>query len=345
MAFWGVRAGASGEREAYALANDCVLIGFPELPDLGVFPDRRAVAGHIGRATPHMQGPAATAWSTQIWAFAQEMRQGDLVALPRRGRGTVALGEVTGDYRHDPHALPIARHGRSVRWLHRDFPVSALDVDIAFSLKSQAAVFGIRRENGEARMRARLLAQPVRKKLQKPLAPMRNLPGAATGDAPHLEAQVRAAIRSRIGQRFRGRLMESLVAAVLEARGYVTVQAPVGADGGVDIVAGMGPFGLDAPRLAVQVKSSDCPVPVPLLRHFEGQIGRFGAETGLFVSWGGFAGETCVSPMRDFFKLRLWDADALLDEVLAVYEKLPESIRADLRLKQVWIPVLDEADA
>ena len=56
-------------------------------------------------------------------------------------------------------------------------------------------------------------------------------------------------------------------------------------------------------------------------------------------------GETCISPTRDFFKLRLWDADALLDEVLAVYEKLPEPIRADLRLKQVWMPVLDEADA
>jgi restriction system protein len=345
MAFWGVRAGASGEREAYALANDCVLIGFPELPDLAVFPDRLAVASHIGRAAPQMPAPAATTWSTQIWAFAQQMRPGDLVALPRRGTGTVALGEITGDYRHDPQAVPMARHGRSVRWLHREFPVSGLDVDIAFSLKSQAAVFCIRRENGEARMRARLLAAPVRLVRLPGMPPLRGLPGLPISESPPLEVQVRAAIRRRIGQRFRGRLMEALVAAVLEARGYVTVQATGGHDGGVDIVAGMGPFGLEAPRLAVQVKSSDQPVPVQLLRYFEAQIGRFGAETGLFVAWGGFAGETCISPMRDFFKLRLWDADALLDEVLAVYEKLPEAIRADLRLKQVWMPVLDEADA
>ena len=40
---------------------------------------------------------------------------------------------------------------------------------------------------------------------------------------------------------------------------------------------------------------------------------------------------------QQFFHMRLWDADDLIDELLAVYDKLDADIRAELPLKQVWI--------
>ena len=47
---------------------------------------------------------------------------------------------------------------------------------------------------------------------------------------------------------------------------------------------------------------------------------------------------------RDFFQLRLWDSEALLDEILAVYDKLSSDIQAELPLKKVWQLVQDVAD-
>lgn len=38
----------------------------------------------------------------------------------------------------------------------------------------------------------------------------------------------------------------------------------------------------------------------------------------------------------EHFKLRLWDADALLDSLFEVYEKLPEDIRTELPLQRLW---------
>ena len=37
-----------------------------------------------------------------------------------------------------------------------------------------------------------------------------------------------------------------------------------------------------------------------------------------------------------FFRVRLWDQQVLIEQILANYEKLDESLRADLPLKRIW---------
>ena len=63
--------------------------------------------------------------------------------------------------------------------------------------------------------------------------------------------------------------------------------SPPGADGGVDILAGRGSLGLDAPRLCVQVKSQNSPSDVTVYRTLQGTMQTFKAEQGLLVCWGG----------------------------------------------------------
>jgi restriction system protein len=74
-----------------------------------------------------------------------------------------------------------------------------------------------------------------------------------------LEQYAQDDISAFIGQKFKGHELTRLVDEILSAQGYQTVASPEGAEGGVDIVAGAGPMGFDAPRLCVQVKSSDSP--------------------------------------------------------------------------------------
>jgi restriction system protein len=56
----------------------------------------------------------------------------------------------------------------------------------------------------------------------------------------------------------------------------------------VDILARRGTFGLDGPKLCVQVKSSLAPADVTILRTLQGTMVNFKAEEGLLVCWGGF---------------------------------------------------------
>ena len=130
------------------------------------------------------------------------------------------------------------------------------------------------------------------------------------------------------------------MAEVLEAEGFSTQVAPPGPDGGIDVFAGQGagqgPLGLDRPRLIVQVKSSPSPVDVKIVRELHGVLSTRGADQALLVAWGG-VNKTARQELRgQFFRVRVWDADNLLDAVLRNYDKLSEELRADLPLKRVW---------
>ena len=40
---------------------------------------------------------------------------------------------------------------------------------------------------------------------------------------------------------------------------------------------------------------------------------------------------------NDYFKLRLWDQEELLEALFAEYDRLDEDLRAELPLKRVWM--------
>jgi restriction system protein len=130
---------------------------------------------------------------------------------------------------------------------------------------------------------------------------------AAAPEHRDLERVARDAIAKIVGRRFRGHDLERLVEAILLADGYTVDRTRAGADGGADILAGRGDLGFDAPRVCVQVKSSDYPEDVGTIRQLQGALKNFGADYGLFVSWGGFKSSVYSEGRRSFFQVRLWE--------------------------------------
>lgn len=151
-------------------------------------------------------------------------------------------------------------------------------------------------------------------------------------------------IRARIAQRFKGHGLTDLIAAILEGQGCVTKVSPPGPDGGVDILAGRGPLGFDAPRLIVQVKSQDLKVEAPMLGELTGVMQRYNADNALLVGWGGFTKAAIVEASSAHFKMRLWDSGDVVTAVQEHYEQLPATVRAEVPLKRVWTLVPDEED-
>ena len=54
------------------------------------------------------------------------------------------------------------------------------------------------------------------------------------------------------------------------------------------------------------------------------------------MSWGGFKSSVDKEKATQFFRVRLWDQQALIEQILANYDKLDETLRADLPLKRIW---------
>jgi restriction system protein len=151
---------------------------------------------------------------------------------------------------------------------------------------------------------------------------------------------VERSARDQVGKlvlaRFKGHGMGELVGAILRAQGFSTHISPPGPDGGIDILAAPGTFGFSEPRICVQVKSQQSPIERTVLDALGGVMKKVNATHGLLVCWGGFKSSIDRDETQQFFHVRLWDADDLIDELLGVYDKLDADLRALIPLKRVW---------
>jgi restriction system protein len=61
-----------------------------------------------------------------------------------------------------------------------------------------------------------------------------------------------------------------------------------------------------------------------------------GANQGLLASWGGFKQSIRREEPNQFFRVRLWDQQRLIEEILESCERMTEDLRAELPLKRIW---------
>lgn len=154
--------------------------------------------------------------------------------------------------------------------------------------------------------------------------------------APTIEA-IRDRVRTHVAERFKEHQLTHLVADILTVLGFRCEVSPPGPDGGVDIVGGMGPLGLDAPTLIVEVKSEPSAIDVKVVRGLHSAMVQHKADQALLVAWGGVTKPARKEFQRDRTMLRVWDAEQLLDQLFATYERLPAATRAQIPLRQVWV--------
>ena len=74
----------------------------------------------------------------------------------------------------------------------------------------------------------------------------------------------------------------------------------------------------------------------------QGAIATTGADQGLLVAYGGVNKQTRELLGNQQFKIKVWDADGLIEALLASYAKLDGEIAAEIPLKQVWTLVVSD---
>ena len=204
MALWGVRAGRHGERENYAIDNNCVVTGWNEVPDLGAIADRNALLDLLKHIYPSEGEGTVKNWETQLWAFAKRIQVGDLIALPRKLSSTIAFGRASGSYRFVPSAPPGAIHQIPVEWITIDLPRQRIDQDLLYSLGSAMTVFQVSRNDAETRIR-----QLIERKAATPAVTPKDMNELDVSEpAIDIERVAQDRIIERLGARFRGPLQQ-----------------------------------------------------------------------------------------------------------------------------------------
>jgi len=345
MALWLNRAGRHGEYEQKFLAEGRIYLTWEGLNrDLGKVGTPQALRDVLAEVYPQHSQAKLIQNAGQIWSFSHRMKPGDWVALPSKlKRVVIHIGEIKGPYVHDPDADDPYYHHRDVNWFATDIPRSSFDKDLLMSFGAATTICGIKRNDAEKRIRA--MAKNGWKPMPSPPSLIEHAEEEGEAEGPtDLEQLGRDEIAKLIMQKYKGHGMAVLVEELLRAQGYATYKSPEGPDKGVDILAAPGPLGFGQPRICVQVKSGDAQVDRPTLDQLIGTMQNVQADQGLLVSWGGFKVSVEKERAHHFFRVRLWDQDALIDELLEHYDRLDEDLRAELPLKRIWTVALQEEE-
>jgi restriction system protein len=338
---WTVKGGRQGEREERLIAHGLIGGGWEGLGSLEGVTDKEDLASRYRVAFPDASEKKASNHVGQLWSLLARMSDGDLVVLPLKTTGTVAVGRLTGGYEYRDDLGHDTKHVRPVRWIETDVPRDNFDQDLLYSFGAFLTFGQVRRDAAESRILAAIGQAP------SGVATPPKASGLADVEAdveppPDVHALAREQVRQFISRNFAGHDLARLIAAILEAQGLSVSTSPPGADRGADILAGLGPLGLDEPRIVVQVKTGQADVET--YRALRGTMQSFGAGQGLLVAWNGFRGTVRQEARPDYFTVRLWDADKVLDELSEVYDRLPDDVRTELPLQRVWALVPEAED-
>jgi restriction system protein len=341
MTLWVVRTGKYGEFEQRFLDDKRIYLSWGGFDaDLSKYGMRPQLRGLLESKFPNFSKAKISNAVGQLYAFVAAMSKGDTVIVPSKKKPAIHIGEIEGPYTFDSRGAADLKQYRSVRWLKTDIARSTFDPDLLYSFGAIMTVFRIERNNAEARVRAIAAGIAVPRPPAGSAGSELDEPGEAGEEDVDLERLGRDQIAKLIIQKYKGHGMERLVEAVLVAQGYTTYRSPEGADKGVDLLAAPGALGFGSPRICVQVKSTEGPVDHPTLQQLVGAMQAVQAEQGLLVSWGGFKSSVEKARAQHFFKVRFWDQDTLIAQILEHYDKLDDDIRAELPVKRVWVPAL-----
>lgn len=350
MSLWLIRAGSHGEFETKFLEEKRVYVTWDRLStDLSKLQERSELIQALEANEPGAKPKKLMNHASQIWPFAKVMKKGDWVVLPLKTQQTIYIGEITGDYHFEKSGPNPFFHWRSVKWIGEAIPRQRFGQDLLHSFGAFMTICSIKRNNAVDRVKAMKESGWKEDPGKKGGGLKSNGAAQETGDAEDLgtdlidlEQEGLDRISMMIQAQFAGHGLTRLVEGILKAQGYTTYRSPEGADGGADILAGMGPLGFGTPQLCVEVKSQDTPVDRPTVDKLLGAMSKFNAPQGLFVSWGGYKSNVQKDLSQSFFKVRLWSRLELLEALFAHYDKLDEELKAELPLKRIWTVVPHE---
>lgn len=327
-AMWMVRAGEGSQFITEFIDESMIAIGWGELGRLQKGVGREELMKRVTEVWPADNRFKVANSAGQIYRFINEIAIGDGVVTYDSGRRIYLVGKVASDLVYAEGASQYLRYQRKVGW-EAEVPRDPLSVSTKNTLGAIQTLF--------------LLSESARDEILKltkgNVRPVSEEPEAAKAEEEEqltrLKREAREFAKDRL-TRLDWSEMQNLVAGVLRAMGYKTRVSAPGADRGIDILASPDGFGLEQPRIVVEVKHRKGSMGAQDVRTFLG--GRHKDDKGVYVSTGGFTKDAHYEADRASIPLMLMDGDQLIDAVFEHYENLDRESQVLFPLVKVYWP-------
>lgn len=329
QSMWMVRSAVGGRLADEYRDKGVVAIGWRDVGDLTVYPDKAALLEAVRKTWPDDKPGAHMNAASQLHRFKVELAKGDRVITYDSSQRIYHVGTILGDYRYVPNAPDPMNNVRDVEWdgeVQRD----SLSVPTKNSLGSTLTLFRLpdfAAAEIEAVLHGHMTAQPPESEVEE------------QADEESLLDQYRSEAFEIIKDRL-NRLtwdeMQELVAGLLRAMGYKTRVSRPGPDRGLDILASPDGFGFESPRIVVEVKHRTQAMGSQEIRSFLG--GRHKDDKGLYVSTGGFTKDARYEADRANIPLMLMDIDDLVNGIFDFYGNMDMDTQKLLPLKKIHWP-------
>lgn len=328
---WGIHGGKQGDADGIFLKKNQVALSWNAMSDLGSLPaDRDAIKAQLIQAYPDKKERYYWIAAGQLFRFAHEMRQGDLIIYPSKRDKRVHIGEINGAYQYMTKGADSFPHRRAVKWL-KDFPRTKFTQGALYEIGSAMSFFQVKNYADE--FLAAIAGHEV--------TPEPSDDETVSYIAEDIEQNTRDFILKTLFQELKGHGLAEFVGHLLGTMGYRTRVSPPGPDGGIDIIAHKDELGFVPPIIKVQVKSTEGSVGDPIVSQLIGKLDP--TEFGMVVTLGTFTSQA-VNTARNKSNLRLIDGDDLVNLIVQHYEQFDSKYKGMMPLKRVYVPEpLEEA--
>jgi len=275
---------------------------------------------------PNLSDKRIVVWAGNLWMFSNNMQKGDYVLTTIKSTRVVLFGKITSDYSYDPSL--ISSEYPNVRRVSWEKKISRDDLSQPF-------------KNTIGSFRAVCNIDSLLPEIEALLSMGKNIKPI---EPPEGEISYHEEVQGRSSEMIADILSEmdpydfqDLVASLIKAMGFNTEVSPVGPDGGIDITAYPDVFGFQSPRIKIQVKLRKGTAGAQEIQQL---VGAAGHNEALFVSIGGFT-QQAITESKKHAKLVLIDRDRFVSLLLDFYERMDPESKALIRLKKIYVPIIE----
>lgn len=165
MTVWVIKGGELGELEKVMLENSVIAVAWPRIGNLVDCKSKGDIEAIYKAAYPLAEKRKVSSHVGQLFAFQNSVSKNDLVVLPQKKTGSLALGLTEGDYMYRVDLADVPLHTHQVNWLFKEISRSEFEQDLLYSFGSFLGFCKVERNNAEERIKG-VIAKLTRSKTQ-----------------------------------------------------------------------------------------------------------------------------------------------------------------------------------
>lgn len=314
------------EHEEKLIRESIVSMSWKELKDLSKInpKTREGFSKYYEEIYPGNTKMSVAQCVGQLYRFIYEVQIDDDIIFPTKFNRMINIGQVKGEYYYDEKEEHYVNK-RKVKWI-KSFPRTMFSQGVLYEVGSFLTLFKIKNYTNE-------FLDALSGKIDK--AVIENDESVATTSEAIVE-NTKDYILKSLAKNYKGYDLENVVADLLNAMGYKTKVSPRGGDRGKDIIAYKDEL---PPRIIVQVKSQEGDIAESTVQSLKGAMRE--GDYGLFVTLSNYT-KNAKKYLESMPIIKSINGSELVDLILKYYDLMSEEFKDTIKLRKVFIPVVEE---